>query len=194
MMKRTKKLTALLLAGVLAVGVAAPVTKAQAADIQPLPFPTYVNGSQVTINNSLLYGGHTYVQLRELASVTNMDVDFVAMDHSTTAGPGGGLPNGISINQPTFVYVKNDVQDWTGDELNMVDKAVNIHTLFLKYLDREGKLDYRFDGNGNLIVPDGDGGEKVIPVHVFNSYGNYYVSVDEFRDKIQPYLVDMCMQ
>ena len=194
MMKRTKKLTALLLAGVLAVGVAAPATKAQAADIQPLPFPTYVNGSQVTINNSLLYGGHTYVQLRELANVTNMDVDFVAMDHSPSAGPGGGLPNGISIDQPTFVYVVDDVQDWTGDELNMVDKAVNIHTLFMRYLDREGKLDYRFDGNDNLIVPDGDGGEKVIPVHIFNSRGNYYVSVDEFRDKIQPYLVDMCMQ
>ena len=58
-MKVTKKLTALLLAGVLAAGVALPQAPAEAADIQPLPFTTYVNGSVVTINNSLLYGGHT---------------------------------------------------------------------------------------------------------------------------------------
>ena len=193
-MKRTKKLTSLLLAGVLAVGVAVPATKAQAADIQPLPFPTYVNGSQVTINNSLLYGGHTYVQLRELASVTNMDVDFVAMDHSPSAGPGGGLPNGISIDQPTFVYVKNDVQDWSSGSLDMLDKAVDITTLWSRYQTRDGDFDYAFDLMGNIIVPDGKGDKEKIPLHVIQSKGKIYVSVGDFRDKIQPYLVDMCMQ
>ena len=186
----SKKLMTMVICGALL----APAVQAQAADIQPLPFPTYVNGSQVTINNSLLYGGHTYVQLRELASVTNMDVDFVAMDHSPSAGPGGGLPNGISIDQPTFVYVKDDVQDWSSGSLDMLDKAVDITTLWSRYQTRDGDFDYAFDLMGNIIVPDGKGDKEKIPLHVIQSKGKIYVSVDEFRDKIQPYLVDMCMQ
>lgn len=57
-MKATKKLTSLLLAGVLAVGLAVPATQADAANIQPLPFTTYVNGSVVTINNSQIGRAH----------------------------------------------------------------------------------------------------------------------------------------
>lgn len=190
-MKATKKLTSLLLAGVLAVGLAVPATQADAANIQPLPFTTYVNGSVVTINNSLLYGGHTYVQLRELANVTNMGIDFVQSGESTIQ-PGGGLPVGISIDQPTFVYVKDDVQDWSGDGLVMLDKAVDITTLFSRYQASDG-YDYAFDGQA-IVVPDGEGGTDRIPLHVIASYGKHYVSVDDFRDTIQPYLVDMCMQ
>lgn len=190
-MKATKKLTSLLLAGVLAVGLAVPATQADAANIQPLPFTTYVNGSVVTINNSLLYGGHTYVQLRELANVTNMGIDFVQSGESTIQ-PGGGLPVGISIDQPTFVYVKEDVQDWSGDGLVMLDKAVDITTLFSRYQVRDG-YDYAFDGQ-SIVVPDGNGGTDRIALHVIASYGKHYVSVDDFRDTIQPYLVDMCMQ
>lgn len=188
-MKATKKLTALLLAGVLAAGVALPQAPAEAADIQPLPFTTYVNGSVVTINNSLLYGGHTYVQLRELANVTNMGIDFVQTGESTMQ-PGGGLPEGISIDQPTFVYVKEDVQDWSGDGLVMLDEAVDITTLFSRYQTRVGDFDYAFDSMaGTFNVPDGK-----LPIHVVQWQGKTYVSVDDFRDTIQPYLVDMCMQ
>ena len=193
-MKATKKLTSLLLAGVLAVGLAVPATQADAANIQPLPFTTYVNGSVVTINNSLLYGGHTYVQLRELANVTNMGIDFVQTGESTMQ-PGGGLPEGISIDQPTFVYVKEDVQDWSGDGLVMLDKAVDITTLFSRYQTRVGDFDYAFDAMaGTFNVPDGNGGSKALPIHVVQWQGKTYVSVDDFRDTIQPYLVDMCMQ
>ena len=98
-----------------------------------------MNGSVVTINNSLLYGGHTYVQLRELANVTNMGIDFVQTGESTMQ-PGGGLPEGISIDQPTFVYVKEDVQDWSGDGLVMLDEAVDITTLWSRYQTREAIL------------------------------------------------------
>lgn len=188
-MKATKKLTSLLLAGVLAVGLAVPATQADAANIQPLPFTTYVNGSVVTINNSLLYGGHTYVQLRELANVTNMGIDFVQTGESTMQ-PGGGLPEGISIDQPTFVYVKEDVQDWSGDGLVMLDEAVDITTLWSRYQTRAGDFDYAFDAMaGTFNVPDGK-----LPIHVVHWQGKTYVSVDDFRDTIQPYLVDMCMQ
>ena len=193
-MKQSKKLTALLLAGVLAAGVAMPQAPAEAADIQPLPFTTYVNGSVVTINNSLLYGGHTYVQLRELANVTNMGIDFVQTGESTMQ-PGGGLPEGISIDQPTFVYVKEDVQDWSGDGLVMLDEAVDITTLFSRYQTRVGDFDYAFDAMaGTFNVPDGNGGSKALPIHVVHWQGKTYMSVDDFRDTIQPYLVDMCMQ
>ena len=193
-MKVTKKLTALLLAGVLAAGVSLPQAPAEAADIQPLPFTTYVNGSVVTINNSLLYGGHTYVQLHELANVTNMGIDFVQSGESTMQ-PGGGLPAGISIDQPTFVYVKDDVQDWSGDGLVMLDKAVDITTLFSRYQTREGDFDYAFDSlAGTFNVPDGKGGSKALPIHVVHWQGKTYMSVDDFRDTVQPYLVDMCMQ
>lgn len=188
-MKATKKLTSLLLAGVLAVGLAVPATQADAANIQPLPFTTYVNGSVVTINNSLLYGGHTYVQLRELANVTNMGIDFVQTGESTMQ-PGGGLPEGISIDQPTFVYVKEDVQDWSGDGIVMLDEAVDITTLWSRYQTRAGDFDYAFDAMaGTFNVPDGK-----LPIHVVQWQGKTYVSVDDFRDTIQPYLVDMCMQ
>lgn len=194
-MKEKNKLKALLLAGLMVAGSVIPTTQADAADIQPLPFPTYVNDSQVVINNSLLYGGHTYVQLRELANVTNMGIDFVGTDGSVTGGPGGGLPVGISIDQPTFVYVKEDVQDWSSGSLTMVDQAVDITTLWSRYQMREGDFDYAFDAfRAALIVTDGEGAEKEIPLDVIQSRGKTYVSVDEFRDKIQPYLVDMCMQ
>ena len=191
-MKRTKKLTSLLLAGVLAVGLAAPAGQAQAADIQPLPFPTYINGSQVTINNSLLYGGHTYVQLRELANVTNMGVDFNSADNPMLPVPGGSLPVGISIDQPTFVYVKDNVQDWSSGSAVILDKAVDITTLYSRYQSSDGYR-YGFDGQ-NLVVPNGKGGSDRIQLHVIASYGKYYVSVGDFRDKVQPYLIDMCMQ
>lgn len=197
-MKSSKKLTSLVLAGALALGVALPAGAgaAQAATIQPLPFTTYVNDSQVTINNSLLYGGHTYVQLRELANVTNMGIDYVGPNDSPTAGPGGGLPNGISIDQPTFVYVKDNVEDWSNvTDMTVVDKAADITTLWGRYQENEGNYKYFFSGRTNsLNVPDGNGGIKKISLHIIQSRGKTYVSVDEFRDKVQPYLIDMCMQ
>ena len=187
-----KRITAMVLAAVMAAGALVPATQAKAADIQPLPFNTYVNGSQVVINNSLLYGGHTYVQLRELANVTNMGIDFVA-DHQMS-GPGGGLPVGISIDQPTFVYVKDDVNDWNHVYDGGLMQGVDITTLYARYQARDG-YDYAFGGNDTIIVPDKDGeGSVTTPLRIIYSNGKVYVSVDEFRDKIQPYLVDMCMQ
>lgn len=190
-MKKKNRLTAVVLAALMGIGAFLPAAKADAADIQPLPFPTYVNGSQVVINNALLYGGHTYVQLRELAGVTNMGIEFVS---EPSLEPGGGLPQGISIDQPTFVYVKDGVQDWGNVYGGGTFKGVDITTLHNRYMDHEGNLAYHFNGSDDLVVPDGEGGSKTIDLHIVNSYGKVYVSVDEFRDKIQPYLVDMCMQ
>lgn len=187
-----KRFTALALVTCMGIGAVLPATQADAADIQPLPFPTYVNGSQVTINNALLYGGHTYVQLRELAAATNMDVDFNSVNDPMLPGPGGSLPIGISIDQPTFVYTKDEVQDWSSGSCVILDKAVDITTLYSRYQARDG-FDYAFDGQA-IVVLDGDGGSERIDLHVIASYGKHYVSVDDFRNKVQPYLIDMCMQ
>ena len=77
----------------------------------------------------------------------------------------------------------------------MLDEAVDITTLFSRYQTRVGDFDYAFDATaGTFNVPDGNGGNKALPIHVVHWQGKTYMSVDDFRDTIQPYLVDMCMQ
>lgn len=187
-MKKKNRLTAVVLAALMGIGAFLPAAKADAADIQPLPFPTYVNGSQVVINNALLYGGHTYVQLRELAGVTNMGIEFVS---EPSLEPGGGLPQGISIDQPTFVYVKDDVYNWSGAMgSDKYFQGVDITTLFSRYNLREENFTYGFDPiDGTFVAND-----QEVSIKTLTSNGKIYTTVDEFRDKIQPYLVDMCMQ
>lgn len=63
-------------------GACLPAAKAEMEEFQPLPFNTYINGELVIINNSLLYGGHIYVQLRELAKASNRDVDFMSAEQA----------------------------------------------------------------------------------------------------------------
>lgn len=187
-MKKKNRLMAVVLAALMGIGAVLPAAEAEAADIQPLPFPTYVNGSQVVINNALLYGGHTYVQLRELAGATNMDIEFVS---EPSTEPGGGLPVGISIDQPTFVYVKDDVYNWSGAMgSDKYFQGVDITTLFSRYNLREGNFTYGFDPIEGTFVADG----QEVSIKTLTSNGKIYTTVDEFRDKIQPYLIDMCMQ
>lgn len=191
-----KKLLSLLLAAVFSVSALIPAAQADAAEIQPLPFNTYINGNLVTINNSLLYEGHTYVQLRELAKVSNMSVDFV-----DPANPGMSVgympPRGINIGQPTYVYVNENVADWSSGTLVVHDKAVDITGVFAQFHDSDGSkgYDYWFDGNGNLRVPDGNGGEKVLEFDTFVSgNGRTCTTLDEYRNVLQPYMLDLCMQ
>ena len=145
-MKMKKRLTALALAAVVGLGAVAPVGAAEASPIQPLTFPTYVNGAPVKINNAITYGGHTYVQLRELSGLTNM-----------------------------------------GSEKYF--KGVDITTLMHRYNANKGNLKYYFDLNGHFIA----NGES-IDIKILHSNGKDYMTVDDFREQVQPYLVDMCMQ
>ncbi len=191
-----KKLLSLLLAAVFSVSALVPAAQADAAEIQPLPFNTYINGNLVTINNSLLYEGHTYVQLRELAKVSNMSVEFV-----DPANPGMSVgymkPRGINIGQPTYVYVKENVTDWSSGTLVVHDKAVDVTGIYSEYADFKGErnLDYYFTDSNTLCVPDGKGGTKELDLKVFISgEGLYYVTLDDYRNVLQPYMLDMCMQ
>lgn len=208
-MKKARFLAALSMLGVMALGAWLPGASASAAHIQPLPFNVFVNSDQVNIKNSLLYQGHTYVQLRELTDLTNMNITFVSPNQPQLPMPGGGLPIGISIDQPTFVYVKDKVQDI--DHKVSSDgyfQGVDITGIYLKYdyyiQNTKKRSSYRYafkTGHtqkdlaepDKLIVPEGNG-TKEIPMEIIHSYGHFYVTVDEFRTKIQPYLVDISMQ
>lgn len=186
--KFTKKVLAFALCGALMVPVGAMA--GESSPIHPLTFPTYVNGAPVKINNAIIYDGYTYVQLRELSGITNMGIDFVPKG-SHSMEPGGGLPEGISIDQPTFVYVKDQVHNWNGNMgSEKYFKGVDITGLMSRYNLRKGNFKYGFDLMAGTFVADG----KTIDIKILHSYGKDYMTVDDFREQIQPYLVDMCMQ
>lgn len=185
--KFTKKVLAFALCGALMMPVGAMA--GESSPIHPLTFPTYVNGAPVKINNAIIYDGYTYVQLRELSGITNMGIDFVPKG-SHSMEPGGGLPEGISIDQPTFVYVKDQVHNWNGNMgSEKYFKGVDITTLMHRYNANKGNLNYYFDLNGHFIANG-----KSIDIKILHSNGKDYMTVDDFREQIQPYLVDMCMQ
>ena len=191
-----KRIVAIALAAVVGLGAVAPVGAAEASPIQPLTYPTYVNGINVDLQNSITYGGHTYVKLRDIGAVANMGIYFRDPSFGNEmGGAGGGRLAGIHIDQPSFIYTRNNVTDWTtGGDPVKYDKCVDLTGVYEKYYDADHhkKLAYSFNDN-TLTVPDGNG-SKTIEFTVFNYQGRKYVPVDEYRDKIQPYMVDICMQ
>ncbi|MFP5522490.1 hypothetical protein [Peptococcus simiae] len=195
-MLRKKAIAGLTLAALLLTAL--PLGPVQASGIIPSPHSVYVNGLPVTLNHSILYQGHTYVQLRDLASVTNMEVLFYDVDkYPSMIIPGGNYPTGININQPTFVYVREKNRDADNEvSAEPFFKGVDITGIYYRY--RRGTHRYGFGPDDQkehrvLSVPDGQG-QKDIPIQVIYSEGKVYVTVDEFRAKIQPYLIDICMQ
>ena len=191
-----KRIMAIALAAVVGLGAVAPVGAAEASPIQPLTYPTYVNGINVDLQNSITYGGHTYVKLRDIGAVANMGIYFRDPSFGNEmGGAGGSRLAGIHIDQPSFIYTRNNVTDWTtGGDPVKYDKCVDLTGVYEKYYDADHhkKLAYSFNDN-TLTVPDGNG-SKTIEFTVFNYQGRKYVPVDEYRDKIQPYMVDICMQ
>jgi hypothetical protein len=200
-MNKMKKCWSAVMALVMGASLLVPAAPAQAAEPQALPFPVYVNGAPVTIQNAILYNNFTYVQLRDLARVTNMGVDFNDPNMPYGVQPGGSLPIGINIDQPTFVYTKTNVPDWIFHKGATVDKAVDVTTIYTRYLvmgnnpTKDMKYYFHTDNDGKYFIARDQKGRTIKKqVHVFNSMGRFYVDVDEFRSIIQPYLVDMCMQ
>ena len=58
-----------------------------------------------------------------------------------------------------------------------------------RYNANKGNLNYYFDLNGHFIANG-----KSIDIKILHSNGKDYMTVDDFREQVQPYLVDMCMQ
>ena len=175
---------------VLCVVIFSTMTVADATEVQTsnLGYQVYVNGEKITLNESFIKDGRTYVQLRELCSQINVTVDWADPKHHMLPIPGGNLPDGINLTNPTFVYTA-EVTDY----YNTIQKisCVEITGIYQKY-QADNNLNYAFSDEG-LVVKE-NGTENVIPLKYNPSNGRMYLTIDEFRAKVQPYLVDMCMQ
>ena len=175
---------------VLCVEIFSTMTVADATEVQTsnLGYQVYVNGEKITLNESFIKDGRTYVQLRELCSQINVTVDWLDPKYHMSPIPGGSLPEGINLTNPTFVYTA-EVTDY----YNTIQKipCVEITGIYQKY-QADNNLNYAFSDEG-LVVKE-NGAENVIPLKYNPSNGRMYLTTDEFRAKVQPYLVDMCMQ
>lgn len=154
-----------------------------------LNFPIHVNGKVITLNDTLLLNGRTYVQLREFSEKINVDVNWVDPNYHMAPVPGENFPGGINLTNPTFIYTKT-VTDYydTGKTI----KGVEITSVYNKYKAENKKLNYAFDDLGLVIRENGQ--EKKIPLKINPSNGRKYLSVSEFEEKLLPYFVEMCMQ
>src|SRR5665648_671340 len=182
-------ITGALFSLVLCVIIISTMTVADATEVKTsdLGYQVYVNGEKVTLNESFIKDGRTYVQLRELCSQINVTVDWVDPKYHMSPIPGGSLPDGINLTNPTFVYTA-EVTDY----YNTIQKipCVEITGIYQKY-QADNNLNYAFSDEG-LVVKE-NGTENVIPLKYNPNNGRMYLSVNEFREKVQPCLVDICM-
>jgi hypothetical protein len=183
-------ITGALFSLVLCVVVLSTMTVADATEVQTsnLGYQVYANGEMIMLNDAFIKDGRTYVQLRELSSQLNVTVDWVDPKYHMSPIPGGSLPDGINLTNPTFVYTA-EVTDY----YNTIQKipCVEITGIYQKY-QADNNLNYAFSDEG-LVVKE-NGAENIIPLKYNPSNGRMYLTIDEFREKVQPYLVDMCMQ
>lgn len=154
-----------------------------------LPFPIHVNGKPIGLEDAFVKDNKSYVSLRELCEKMGLTVKWVDPDPllHRLPYPGGNFPVGINIVNPTFVYTKQ-VPKFDGTE--KIVKGVDITGIFMKYREGEG-YQYYFTRKGFVV----DTGKKqIFELDYIPSYELMYVSVEEFKEKIQPYLIDICMQ
>ena len=175
---------------VLCIIITYTIPLANATELQrsTMGYPVYVNGENIMLNDAFIEDGRTYIQLRELCNKTNVTVDWVDSRYHMSPIPGGNLPDGINLTNPTFVYTKI-VTNYS--DLTQKIACVEITGIYHKYMT-DNNLKYSF-GEEGLVVKN-DGTEKIIPLKYNPWYGKMYLSIDEFREKVQPYLVDICMQ
>src|SRR5665647_1405801 len=161
-----------------------PLVNATELQRSTFGYPVYINGENIMLNDAFIEDGRTYIQLRELCNKTNVTVDWVDPKYHMSPIPGGSLPDGINLTNPTFVYTA-EVTDY----YNTIQKipCVEITGIYQKY-QADNNLNYAFSDEG-LVVKE-NGTENVIPLKYNPSNGRMYLTIDEFREKIQPYLVD----
>lgn len=171
-----------------AIVLTAPImAEAASSQLSGLNYPVYVNGGIVQLEDALIKDGRTYVQLRDLCSKLNVTVDWNDPSHQTQPVPGGSLPSGINLTNPTFVYT-GQVTDYYHTDQTIA--CVDITGIYTKYHNNQFK--YFFDDEGLVIRENGV--ENKIPLKYNPCYGRTFLSVEEFKEKVQPYLVDICMQ
>ena len=175
---------------VLCIIITYTIPLANATELQRSTFgyPVYVNGEKIMLDDAFIKDGKTYIQLRELGNKMNVTVDWADPKYHMLPIPGGNLPDGINLTNPTFVYT-----DEVTDYYNTIQKitCVEITGIYQKY-KTGNNLNYAFSDEGLAVKENGT--ENVVPLKYNPSNGRMYLTVDEFREKVQPYLVDMCMQ
>src|SRR5665648_1277042 len=181
-------ITGALFSLVLCVVIISTMTVADATEVQTsdLGYQVYVNGEKITLNEAFIKDGRTYIQLRELCRQMNVTVDWADPKYHMLPIPGGNLPDGINLTNPTFVYT-----DEVTDYYNTIHKitCVEITGIYQKY-QADNNLNYAFSEEGFVVKENGI--ENIIPLKYNPNNGRMYLSVNEFREKVQPYLVDIC--
>jgi hypothetical protein len=154
-----------------------------------LSYPIYLNGDEIQLTEGYIIEGRTYIQLKEFCEKANLQVDWIDSAVHQSFPPGGGLPEGINLTNPTFIYSKsvNDI-DGSGNKF----EGIEITGIYQKYRSTDAELIYSFDDEG-LVIREA-GSIKVIPISYNPNSGRIYVDKMEFKEKILPYLVEICEQ
>lgn len=182
----------ILIALIVGVAIFMPIVITSADDIQFdfLRFPIYFNGEEISLDKGLIIDGHTYVQLKEFCEKVNIQVNWVDPQYHQMLIPGGNFPSGINLTNSSFIYVKNNIIKFDNGKETIT--GVDISNIYNKYQSTDKTLHYSFGDEGFVIRTEGS--EQTIPLNYNPSYGKMYLEVNEFKEKILPYLVDICMQ
>lgn len=167
---------------------AIPLVHATEIQRSAFGYSVYANGEMIMLNDAFIKDGKTYIQLREICNKVKVTVDWVDPKNHTLPIPGGNLPGGINLTNPTFVYA-NKVTNYYDTTQKI--PCVEITGIYQNY-KTGNHLKYAFGDEG--LVVENDGIVKIIPLKYNPCDGRMYLSIEEFRDKVQPYLVDICMQ
>ena len=181
-------LSCALCVGIFGSTIIAEADEVSESPIVPLRYTMHINGVNVVMDNAFIKDGRTYVQLREIAEKTNMSVNWVDPAHHMVPIPGGSLPEGINVTNPSYKYVY-DVTDF--DNTSQTIKCVDVTGVYNKYYD-DGKLSYGFSAEG-LIIRTGPE-EEIIPLDYNPNMGRLYLEINEFEEKVLPYFIEICMQ
>ncbi len=154
--------------------------------------PVYFNGKGIALTDTLVKDNKTYVQLRELCKKVNISVDWRHPNVHQAPSFGGSLPEGINLTNPTFVYTAKIPNYYTNSPTQLM--AVEITGIYKAYQNKYYQYHFVDDEKFNGLVINTGSEEKRLPLTLHRNRDRMYVSVDEFREKIQPYLVDICMQ
>ena len=154
--------------------------------------PVYFNGKGIALTDTLVKDNKTYVQLREFCKKVNISVDWVSYKFRGTPIPGGNFLSGINLTNPTFVYTAKIPNYHTNSPTQLM--AVEITGIYETYQNQYYPYHFVDDEKFRGLVINTGSEEKRLPLTLHRNRDRMYVSVDEFREKIQPYLVDICMQ
>ena len=146
----------------------------------------YLNGQKITLTDTITQNNRTYIQLRELCRESGISINWVKRLYHPLPLQGGWAPDGIHLGIPTFIYTRNVGY---GNEKPL--PHVDITEISEKYTE-DKNLKYAFGDQGLVIQTNGQ--KEVLELSYKPFEERCYIPVDEFREKVQPYLVDICMQ